>query len=369
MLRRLWYNYSRKGSPMKRTVPWIILLVFVFVFVCVSVWSQDGEVTYMEGEAEIQRDGEFLDDVNTGTEVENFDQIRTGKDGELILGLFETDAEVHIAPNTTFVIEMNSSEKRKETTVGLITGSIGFNVRRLSGAQDFYVKTETVAMGVRGTNFEVKTSPLGDILVSCPEGSVVCYDPETDETVIAEPGSLVEKRPEEVFRLIPVAVSDIETFKQEWIAERISAFRANALKAVRAYAVRYNALHDKFNEEYAALMTKSAILSKWYSEDRDGITGGTVEMMSEKKEIIGHLFRLRGVLFIFERIYFRLLELYGYFQEGYGRGEIEAGLTSAAFFKRFMAERIDLTKKIGRLRYIIKLYAKRNEGTVPILMR
>ena len=251
----------------------------------------------------------------------------------------------------------------------MMAGSIGFSVKKLTGSQEFFVRTESVALGVRGTKFEIGTSPAGDILVTCDEGSVVCYDPEEDRAIIAEPGTIVEKRPDELFRAVPIAVSSLEAFKQEWIAERISAFKANALKVIRNYAVRYDVLNKSFNEEYEALMTQGDILNKWYQEDKAGETGSRIETMQEKKEIINHLFRIRGVLFIFERVYFRLWELYAYFQEGYGRGEITPGVTTDAFFKTFAAERADLSKKMGRIRYIIKLYAKRNDGSVPIPMR
>jgi hypothetical protein len=87
--------------------------------------------------------------------------------------------------------------------------------------------------------------------------------------------------------------------------------------------------------------------------------------MQEKKELIGKLLALRKILYMFERVYFRLIELEGYYRQGYGRGQIEPGLSSAAFFNRFNREKRELGEKMAELRYITKLYAKRNNGNFP----
>ena len=352
---------------MKVQLYWVLLLCLISPV----LWADVGEITYFEGDVEIMRDGDFLSEweVDIGTKIQNLDQIGTSSNSHVTVTLIEPQVDIQISENTTFIVERSRIESRNQTTVGLMAGSIAFNVKKLSGNQEFFVKTESVALGVRGTRFNIGTSPGGDILVSCDEGSVVCYDPVEDQAIYAEPGTVVEKKADELFRAVPVAVSSLEAFKEEWIAERVSAFKANALKVIRNYAVRYNLLFKSFNEEYESLMTKMQILEKWFREDTEGITGGRIEMMQEKKEIINHLFRIRGVLFIFERVYFRLWELYGYFQEGFGRGEIEPGISTAAFYRSFLEQRVDLLKKIGRVRFIIKLYAKRNDGSVPIPMR
>ena len=87
--------------------------------------------------------------------------------------------------------------------------------------------------------------------------------------------------------------------------------------------------------------------------------------MREKKEIIGDLLKLRKILYLFERVYFRLVELEGYYRQGYGRGQIEPGLSSAAFFNRFNREKEVLGRQMAALRYLTKLYAKRNDGVFP----
>ena len=333
--------------------------------------SDIGEITYIDGTVEITRDGEIIDeiDLDIGSEIENYDNIRTGADSELYITV-ESDrspqTEIHIAANTVFTVDINSNEGNQVTTLGLITGSFGAKVGKLTGSQYFEVKTESVAMSVRGTGFLVQTSPASDVLVTCDEGEVVCRDQDSGSMVSAEPGQIVEKLPDELFRSVPVAVSQLEDFRKDWIAERIALFKPNALRVLRQYAERYDDLYNRFNAEYEALMLEKAVLEKWMREDAEGKVGGRIQLMQEKKEIIGHLFEIRGVLFIFERIYYRLLELHSYFQQGFGRGQIKPGLSAAIFFERLTAQQKDLHEKIGGVRYIMKLYALRNDGELPL---
>ena len=162
-----------------------------------------------------------------------------------------------------------------------------------------------------------------------------------------------------------MSVSDLATFRREWYADRLEVFKANALRAIKFYALRYMRLKARFDSAYGDLQENRQILLKWSEEDRRGQIGGSMESMREKKELIGQLLALRKILYLFERVYFRLIELEGYYREGYGRGQIEPGLSSAAFFNRFNREKRELGEKMAELRYITKLYAKRNNGNFP----
>jgi hypothetical protein len=193
---------------------------------------------------------------------------------------------------------------------------------------------------------------------------VTCTDDEGRE-LAALPGTVVEKRPGELFRTVPVAVSSLETFRKNWNAERIEALRANALRAIRDLAALYVSLSRDFNASYAELMKRQAVLSKWQEEDRKGKIGGAMDVMQEKKEIVRHLFALRRTLFKFERVYFRLFELKDYHDQGFGRGTIAAGETTTQFFQKLEREKKDMLRKMAVIRYVTKLYALRNDGMAP----
>jgi hypothetical protein len=328
-----------------------------------------GSIAYLEEGVEIDRNRETIPswDVYIGMGVENYDLLRTDDTGyaEVELdGPRSAPSIVKISPNTSFYFEMNKIGRDDTTTIGLITGSLSVKVAKLSGRQSVEVATESALMGVRGTDFGVTLSPGGEILVTAEEGRVSCID-DSGQELFAEPGLVVEKRPGELFREIPVTVSDLETFRREWYADRLEVFKANALRAIKFYAGRYLLLKSRFDSAYGDLQGNTQILGKWYAEDRRGQIGGRMESMREKKELIGELLELRKILYIFERVYFRLIELEGYYREGYGRGQIEPGLSSAAFFNRFDREKQELGEKMAELRYITKLYAKRNDGNFP----
>jgi hypothetical protein len=221
-------------------------------------------------------------------------------------------------------------------------------------------------MGVRGTRFVVQISPAADLLISCEEGNVVCVDRQSGTELNARPGEVVEKPLSEVMQSFEVDAAELKSFRENWIAERISAFKADPLRAIRFYALRYNRLYRSFNTAYGALMQETSIIDRWIQEDKAGNLGDTDQRLRDKKIIIGHLIRIRRVLFLFERIHHRLIELYRYYRQGYGTGEIDSGLTVESFFTRFASQRRETSRKIARVRYITKLYSKRNEGSVPI---
>ena len=345
----------------------IWVLVLLLLLAAQVLTAEVGEITYLVGRVEMTRDGAIYDeyDMDIGMAVDNYDQFQTSSDGELVISLDTPESpqsEIAIAPNTTFTIEIENIDGTQKTTLGLFTGSIGLKVKKLSGKQELEVNSETVSMGVRGTDFTVHSSPAGDVLVSCESGRVACYDEEEDREYYAEPGKVVEKRAQELFRQIPVSVSNLRSFREQWIAERISAFKANALKAIAFYAKWYVAYYDSFVEEYNALMEQKDILNRWAREDAEGEIGSRIQNMKDLKEINPHILKLRGILVVFERVYFRLLELETYYLEGYGRGTIQSGLTATAFFRRFEAEREGLKTAMAKYRYVLKLRNKRSDS-------
>ncbi len=328
-----------------------------------------GELAYLEGELAVSRNNRTLgpEEVEIGLEVQNLDLLKTGRNGyaELALEAPRLPATViKVSPNTTFYVELNSLGQEQRATVGAITGTLALKVQKLGANQRVNVSTESTVMGVRGTSFEVTLTPSGDLLVSCSEGQVLCQDEEGRE-LAAEPGEAVEQAAGEPFQKVPVAVSDLEQFRRSWYARRLEVFKANPLKAMRFYALRYRALRERFLQAYTGLQREKAILQKWYQEDRQGKIGGRLELLKEKKRLIGYILQLRRILFMFERFYFRLAELQDYYRQGYGQGTLEGSLTSRAFFESFERDRQELARRMAEVRYVIKLYAKRNAGTFP----
>jgi hypothetical protein len=329
-----------------------------------------GAVSYLDGGVAVTRDGKVLatDQVAIGLDVQNFDTVATAKDGTVEVEITSPvcpGAVLRVDPNTTFVLEVSrvgDSTNRSDYTV--LRGSLGFKVKKITGNQEVVVRTDNSVLGVRGTEFRVVTTPTGDTLVTCREGSVEVRD--AARSTIARPGTAVEKIADEAFRAIPVTPETADGFERSWYAGRIEALRANALRAIRSYAERYEQARSRFDTAFLSLVNDNAdLIRKWIREDREGRVGTTAEQMSEKKQIVGSLFRVQRELVLLEPLWYRLSELQSYHEQGVGRGEVRPGLSTQDFFARLESDRPDIEQNLQYVRYTEKLYARRNGGTFP----
>lgn len=330
-----------------------------------------GEASYVDGTVDVYRAGQQLaaGAVDIGSPVENYDILRTGRNGTIEVTLTSgpsPDTTIRVDPNTSFTVEVGKVKGQPNATVNMISGSISLKVRKMAGSGAVEIKTESAIMGVRGTEFTVTTPPSGDILITCTEGEVACKD-ESGTELSARPGTAVEKIAGQRLRTIPVAVSSLKAFQSQWNTDRVAALKSNAARAIQNYATRYDELSKRFDAEYRTLMGQADVLNTWAAEDERGQApaANSASTMSEKKRIIGSLLKLRATLFVFERVYFRLIELEEYHRDGYGRGRLTGGTTTDDFFARVAGERGQLAKRLSRVQYAARLYAARNDGEFP----
>jgi len=348
-------------------------VIFIIFSLCFSsfLFAVDviGEIVFIKGNVNITRNGAVLDtnQLEIGYEIENYDLIKTGNNGSLIVEL-NTDktpgTTVDISPNTVFSMEVGALTNKKKTSLNMIAGSLALKVKKLSSDKSMDVNSESASMGVRGTTFTVEAAPGGDLLVGCEEGKVECVS-VNGKSLYAEPGKAVQYDSENDLQNVPVAVTDLKSFRKNWMADKLSVFKTNPLKAIKQYATKYIDSYNSFNDAYAALVKQNDIINKWYKEDDKGKQGGKMDIMNEKKKLIKPLFTIRKQLVIFEKIYYRLIELFEYYKQGYGSGNIKNGLTVASFFSRFEREQKELEKKMAVVNHVIKMYSTRNGGSFP----
>jgi hypothetical protein len=335
----------------------------------VAAFAQEklGSVTYLEGDVSMVRDGAQVDNLAIGADLQNFDLVKTGSDGLAELDVNSPQSPritIKVSADTQFSFEIATIEGKQQTTLGIIGGSISLKASHLAGTQALSVKTDSAAMGVRGTQFDVTSPPTGDVLVTCDEGEVVVTDDQGKE-LHAIPGTVVEKRPAELYRTVPVDASGLEKFRGQWVAERGQALEKNALGLIRANARLYTRLVGELNTEHAELASNRGILDKWAEEDRQSRIGQRAEILRERRQIGALLVRLRRTQFQLERVHFRLARLMAYNARGIGTGTLDGGLTTAQFFERFANERKDVQQKLALTRSVSKMYLKRNEGRLP----
>jgi len=348
---------------MKRVFP-IVAGIFLFVS---GAFAQGafGEIEYVEGQVTLSRGSKNLGDLNIGDEVYVDDFVQTGSDGVAIVALNRTTGmrgSLTIKARSAVYIRLTQGSSGPKTTLELVAGQIGSKVSKLSGSPSLHVQTDSTVMGVRGTEFGVSASVSGNVLIYCSEGTVEASDGES--TVAVPKGEAVEKRTAERLRRVPIAVSSPEDFANRWIADEIEAFRANPARVVAAYEKRYAELGSRFSAALDELQ-KSAALRKWMDEDRRGISVNprSPETMREKKELVRNVIEIRKILFIFERIYYRLNEADALVSGSAAeRAELRPGLTVGTFLRQFRDEREKLARMMAYFRHAEHLYSLRNEG-------
>jgi hypothetical protein len=344
----------------------IAVLMCVFCAGFAAAGDEVGEISYLVPDVALMRGAKALKP-DFGVIVENYDSITTNSKGLAEITLFpETGAAgtIRVRPNSTLHIEISTEQTGKRNSLELLSGSVFVSINKLPPQSRFEVRGQGSVMGVRGTQFEVTTSAAGDILVTCDEGRVSCED-DSGNILFAEPGIAVEHTAEGLLRDIPVRISDLETFRQNWNLEKISVFKSNANRAINEYAGRYINLKTQFDLAYRNLLAQKTILDKWYREDSRNQIGSTTDVMKEKTALIKPLMNIKRIAFLFEPIYYRLFELEELHKQGHGKGSA-GNMTTDQFFLKLSNESVELRERMANIRYILKLYAKRNGGSVPL---
>lgn len=326
-----------------------------------------GRVEYAEGSVILQREG-----ASSEADIDDLilpgDLVKTGADGRLVIALDKStgmSGTVSVRPRSAFYVRADKVKGESKTTIELLAGSVGSKLSKLAGKPMLQVTTQAAIMGVRGTRFEIAAAVTEAVLVACDEGEVWVTDGRQELPVPA--GQAVEKREGQAFRKVPVAISSAEEFRAGWVAAEVEAFRAAPVKALASFERRYADLAARFEKAYAKLAASSA-LKKWLEEDKAGLVPRALDpaVMREKKELVGLVQELRGVLFMFERVYYRGEEIAALVAGGpYERSELRKGYTAADFLARLAAEREGLARKTALYRTAERLYALRNEGVVP----
>lgn len=355
---------------MKRIAKRLALVLAIALVPLGAAWAQAaqpfGSIDYVEGSASIMRGNKTLGEANIGDDVMPDDLIKTAADGIVIINLDRSTGmrgTLTIRPKSVAYLRLAKDDSGVKSGIELIAGQIASKMAKLSGNPSFSVSTETVAMGVRGTAFSVATSVNGSVLISCSEGEVSASD--GDATIAVPAGKAVERKPADRLKLLAVAISSPEQFEKRWIADEIEAFKADAPRALADFERRYTDLKERFIAAFDPLQ-KSETLAKWIREDGAGLVprANDPATMREKRELIGKIQEVRKILFIFERIYYRIDQLEGIvLGTALERVEIKKGLTAGDFLRRFRTEASALERRVGTFRYAERLYALRNEGS------
>ena len=328
-----------------------------------------GVIQELLGDVVVTRSGEVLDAIDVGDTIENYDLIKTGAGGSLIVALDRSSGmsgTLAVKPKSVFAVKTEVLRGNPTTEGEVLAGSVAVKVRKIAGDPALNVRTGNAVMGVRGTAFEVVLSVNDSLLVACNEGRVLCTGMD-GEKVEAEPGQAVESAAGARLRRVPVAVSNLVAFRDAWLTDEIQAFKANPRSALDQYARSYRRLRDQFRAAFAPLAA-DATLEAWRAERRAGVSPGATEIavMKQKSAIATKLMAVRRSMFLFERVYYRLDEIRSYVGDSDLRAALPSGGTVYDFYREFTSERAELERKVALYRYALSLFAERNGGRDPL---
>ena len=169
-------------TAMYRANPTVANILIFFTVVAMSAFCQAptslmddgstanpiGTMTYLVGEVDVHRNGEFLEweVVDIGLEIEDYDLVQTGRSGNVQVELVTPatrDATITIAENTAFYFDISKLDRSNKTTIEMLSGSIAFKVTRLVSDDTFEVRTPSIVMGVRGTELFPRLRSVAEI--------------------------------------------------------------------------------------------------------------------------------------------------------------------------------------------------------------
>lgn len=357
---------SERRAVRTRRAPQARLILALALLLPVSVTAQEtiGRIAFLDGEVLVARRGvlEGATEAWIGTELQEQDLIQTGADGyaeiELIGG---TAGRVRIREDAAYYVEVFATDAGLETRVQLLTGTAEIAIESIQRQRRFSVETRSVVLGVRGTQFDVLTSPDGAALLGVREGEVE-VTAGAGGPISAPAGTVVEAVGGEEPAVAAVAVEELDAYYDRWTALREEIFRSGASTFVRAYTTRFNQLEPRFAEAYRSLAVYRDLLANAVVAD-----GGLGVDMRIRTAVGPAIVTMRSILPLFEETVYRLRELQRYHAEGVGRVQLD-GESSTAFFLRFGRRERALLGELADVRYIFSLYRiveERSYGGLP----
>lgn len=319
-----------------------------------------GMMVYLDGIVDVHRDGEIMDwrEVDIGLEIENYDLVETGDASMADVELTTPSSRgvtIHINENTAFYFDSGEVDQKQQTRFEMLAGSLSLKVKRLTGTGEVIVKTPTVTLGVRGTEFDITAAPEGSFLVTCVEGVVSCRD-DSDTEQLAQPGRVVEKTDSD-FRGVAVPVDELDEYRTNWMKEKEEIFKAGAHVFIRFYAQQYKKWLPEFLDAFSKLNEHNEIFGTWIERRDTGAETPMAAAVNERREVSSAVFGMRSIFPYFEQIFFRLKVLQRFHAQGIGVTDITRRETSESFFAEFEELRRPLVNAMARVRFYFKLYA------------
>jgi len=232
-----------------------ILLIVLFplpLFSAVVDWVS-GDVYYSSYRGE-------WSDLEVGMDLTAGDIIKTGIQSEAIL--LEDGGEIHILENTEFSVSERYEEEQKQSSLMLFLGRIKFKIGKGS-VKEPEIRTQTVNLAIRGTEFEVGSGYDGSTIVLLSDGSVAVQGKREELILVQGEGTEVPfgEEPKEKFKVMERVID-----WDEWFAYSEVTIKGNELslltkmldriKEMQADIENYEIIRKKALEEKDTMIKK-----------------------------------------------------------------------------------------------------------------
>jgi len=157
-----------------KVVSYGVALAAVWVVCSAQAATGRAVVRTVRGTASYSEQGGEWRPLKTGQAIGPGATVKTGVDGQADLFLGDNGPTVHLFDSTTLgldrlQIERTGADAVVETQLNLTSGTIRGEVRKLSAASKYEVKTPNAVVGVRGTKYQISANGVVHVL----EGSIV----------------------------------------------------------------------------------------------------------------------------------------------------------------------------------------------------
>jgi hypothetical protein len=246
----------------------ILLFLLPLPLFCAVVDWVTGDVTYSHYRDEWR-------EVELGMNLGTGDIVKTGIASEAVL--LEESGEIHILENSQFTLSERVENQQRKPALMLFLGRMKFKLGK-GQAEEPEVRTQTVNLAIRGTEFEVGSGFDGSTLVLLTEGSVAVQGKTSELVLIEGEGTEVGfgEEPKAKFRVLERVID-----WDEWVTLSEEAVKGNELALLTRMLEKFDELsvqikeYEKVREE--ALGKKDALMAK-----RDeSVKAGEMEKASE----------------------------------------------------------------------------------------
>jgi hypothetical protein len=248
------------GDVVKKLTVFLCFACLLFFLVPVSLFPVS--VDWVSGDVAFSHlKGEWKK-LDVGAQLASGDIVKTGPYSETTLS--DDGAEIHILENSTFTVSERYEDGRQKSSMMLFLGRMRFKLAR-AREKEPEIRTQTVNLSIRGTDFEIGSGYDGSTLVLLSSGVLAVRGKSQEIVLEGGEGTQVAfgEEPAEKFELI-TRVIEWET----WLADTREAVKGNELELLSRILGRMREMDDQIGE-YETLREQARELQQQFVQMRN----------------------------------------------------------------------------------------------------